>query len=1073
MATNTSAPTARKEMLQAAILAHKKRSERYNRKYVKFLSKFKNKRCTSGGIPEKATHTNMPDSSRKFSGGSYIIKEDDDIEAMYIAYSMAVAAANIHEASVAEYKSEHKHMGGEEWRKFCLGACNSIHMTERCERMTPVKIDLDFKYYDTNVDNKHKGSNMRILTIKEQDTMVRILMEGCDKWLDKETVRTWTEDMIQSGVAPSNIAPGTPVPEIPRNPREVLIFQRDNAKKTDDDTYKDGLHIIMPDLLLNTLGQKVLRAHVVQRMRQIGLMCYKTNKAGKINPPTEVYDANPNKVGHYWMMHGSTKSNKKTNNNDSKPVDKREDFNTYKLVRVLNVGMRHNDYAVRTVDAAKYIEQQATKVDEQEKVFPGLEPIHAAEARRVLGMAVRLRMRTCIEHRPVARLRDDFQVDPAFGVFLREGLLPTTQRHDDTSSPSTGTCVLSPALVKYCGRLVADVLSKERAENYADWFRILRALANIAPKGDTALLQACIVWSKKAKQYASHADRACREQWGNMRRSIGSSGPRQLTMRSIEMAAKRDNPKLFASVQNENLQTLLMDSLKTRDYDIARVILMKDAVETTYKCVNQQRKEWYNWEQGSGLWEHGESENPLELRVPTQVYNDLKRVIEDRYKQQLLAANHDDKLVMAASKEKGQCMKKIDCLMNNGKMAAVGSLMAKMLMDQKFVDNLDQILDIISIGGGLVYDLKNNIARNARPEDVVSMSTNQPITLSHSGNGRRLQANFTLDHPLVIAVFQFIKDIFPNHETREYMLKWFASMAGGHTSDELFHFLIGSGANGKSKLQELLKLTYGEYCVTVPVTMFTGQRGEAQGCTSAYEHIRNKRIVFIQEPDSGQRINAGILKELSGGDSLYSRGLYQKAKEFKPQATFALITNHKPAVPADDQALWRRLRICAFPTKFKSNPDPKKPEEKLRDNGISEKLKIWAPAFQWLLLEKYYPVYLEEGLSDEQVPPEIRKETDVYQKEYDIVNSFIETSIIHVSEAGPDTNGGMIVRVVLKALMGKWKMYLRSVDAPTTNKTSKKDVINIFSKYLKGEPCKFDDEVGIGWNDYIWLDSDA
>ena len=1072
MATKTSDPTEKKKNLQTVIRGRRCAAERHNAKFLNFLVAYKNKKCTSDGIPEKSTHTNLP-SSRKFSGGGYIINDGPSIIQMYRLYSIATAAAILLEKSVTEYLTNYPTIGGAEFRQHCIEANNTIHMTERCERVTPVKIDLDFHYMDEKT--KTKG---RILTVREKDDLVRVILEACDQWLDKETVRTWTDDMVQSGTPPQNAAPGTPVPDLPYNPREVLIFQRarakiDNSVPGTKHRYKDGLHIIMPEMLLNVLGQQVIRAHVVHHMQSVGLMCYKLTKGGKIHPPTEVYDANPNKVGHYWMMHGSNKANKKTHVSDDKLVDKPNDFNAYKLARVLRVGVRHGDYAVETVDASKYVDELSKEYKDDDLLSVLKDRALAAEAERVLAMVVHLRMRSCLERRSVARLRDDFQIDPAFSVLWEEGLIPRTRQHDAEESPAAGsTCTLSADLVVYCARLVADVLSKERAGSYAEWFRVLRALANISPPGDSVLLEACIAWSKKAPQYAARADRACREQWSHMRQSIGSSGPRQLALRSIEMAAQLDNPKLFDIVQNENSRKLLMDSLKTRDYDIARVIVEKDNVAATYKCVSQQRKEWFHWETKSGLWEHGEGENPLEMRVPTVVYKDLKRVIDNHCKMKIDAAKEDEKLVYAAVKEKAQSLKKIDCLMNNGKMSAVGSLTAKILTEKGFGDKLDQHLDIISIGDGLVYDLKNG-ARRARPSDFVSMSTNQPISMRPEA-GRRMSSNFTLDHPHVVAVLQFIKDIFPSDSTRDYMLKWMASMAGGHTSDELFHILIGSGANGKSKLQELLKLAYGEYCVTVPVTMFTGVRGDAQGCTSAYEHIRNKRTVFIQEPDAGQRLNAGVLKELSGGDSLYSRGLYQKAKEFKPQATFVLITNNKPAVPADDQALWRRLRIVTFKTKFKAKPDPSKPEEKLRDNSISEKLKIWAPAFQWVLLERYYPIYLEEGLTV--MPRDIAMATKEYQSEYDEVNTFIEENIIHVSDATPDINGGVVERVVLQHLIAKWKQHVTNPHHPSAaykNKTSKQHVIDIFSKYLKEDPCKFDDDKEIGWHNYIWTNSCA
>ena len=41
-------------------------------------------------------------------------------------------------------------------------------------------------------------------------------------------------------------------------------------------------------------------------------------------------------------------------------------------------------------------------------------------------------------------------------------------------------------------------------------------------------------------------------------------------------------------------------------------------------------------------------------------------------------------------------------------------------------------------------------------------------------------------------------------------------------------------------------------------------------------------------------MNGGLLKELSGGDTIYSRGLFKPGREFKPQAKFVLVSNALP-----------------------------------------------------------------------------------------------------------------------------------------------------------------------------------
>ena len=111
-----------------------------------------------------------------------------------------------------------------------------------------------------------------------------------------------------------------------------------------------------------------------------------------------------------------------------------------------------------------------------------------------------------------------------------------------------------------------------------------------------------------------------------------------------------------------------------------------------------------------------------------------------------------------------------------------------MLYDRQFKETLDQILNMIGPGGGQIYDLTKRLARKALPSDRVFLSTH--VVLPDISDEKH-QA----------AVIQFVSDIFDGDcDSIDYVLKTLAAMCGGHTSDELFHVMIGSGTNGKSKL---------------------------------------------------------------------------------------------------------------------------------------------------------------------------------------------------------------------------------------------------------------------------------
>jgi putative DNA primase/helicase len=54
-----------------------------------------------------------------------------------------------------------------------------------------------------------------------------------------------------------------------------------------------------------------------------------------------------------------------------------------------------------------------------------------------------------------------------------------------------------------------------------------------------------------------------------------------------------------------------------------------------------------------------------------------------------------------------------------------------------------------------------------------------------------------------------------------------------------------------------------------------------------------------------------------------ARFLYREHFEFKPQFKLWLVTNHRPRVDGDDDAIWRRLRLIPFEQSFRGREDPK------------------------------------------------------------------------------------------------------------------------------------------------------
>lgn len=199
-------------------------------------------------------------------------------------------------------------------------------------------------------------------------------------------------------------------------------------------------------------------------------------------------------------------------------------------------------------------------------------------------------------------------------------------------------------------------------------------------------------------------------------------------------------------------------------------------------------------------------------------------------------------------------------------------------------------------------------------------------------------------------------------------------------------FTVLSNSNGKSKTIDLFEQSFGEYCCKLPITLLTQKRAASNAATSEVARTKGKRFACLQEPSEDEKLNVGLMKELTGGDKIQARQLFSEPIEFKPQFKMILTCNTLPNVPSDDGGTWRRIRVVEFGSKFCDNPDLEKSNEFKIDTELSEKFGGWKEYFMSLLIE-YYKKYIQNGITE---PDEVLECTKEYQKNNDTFLEFIE-----------------------------------------------------------------------------------
>jgi putative DNA primase/helicase len=149
-------------------------------------------------------------------------------------------------------------------------------------------------------------------------------------------------------------------------------------------------------------------------------------------------------------------------------------------------------------------------------------------------------------------------------------------------------------------------------------------------------------------------------------------------------------------------------------------------------------------------------------------------------------------------------------------------------------------------------------------------------------------------------------------ELIEYMQRAAGFAATGSTDEEVAFFAHGPGASGKTTMLEALRSSLGGYAAVADFATFLAGRSDGDGPTPGVARLAGARMVCSSEVSPGQRFNPARLKALTGGERIVARHLHREPFEFDPAFTLWLAANERPAIPADDDAAWRRLRLLPF-----------------------------------------------------------------------------------------------------------------------------------------------------------------
>jgi len=561
-------------------------------------------------------------------------------------------------------------------------------------------------------------------------------------------------------------------------------------------------------------------------------------------------------------------------------------------------------------------------------------------------------------------------------------------------------------------RQLLKLISPTRADNYGDWMDIGWILNSVGCSCEEAL-EMWIDFSSKTTKQNYFSEKYCVYLWGRMENRGKSLG-------SLKYLAKEDNPEEYNKIQKDATDRLAQEIINGGHYDLA--LWLKNKFGDEYKCYDDTKGHWFRYI--NHRWRYDQNGLHLKMKIPIILVDEFKK----RRKKIMDELAGEDNMDLSSNKTLKSINKIIANLKSVPFIKSVMTACQMLFYDEEFVEKLDTDPYLLHFSNG-VLDLKTRKLRAGKPDDFVSLTTGYDFK---EMNG---------DDPEVIMLHEHLNKIFPDPELKQYFLEYCAMLLVGGNKAKTFLVLSGQGDNGKSINMELLKLVLGKYMRILPTTVLTGKKAQSSQATPELDGIAGVRYCICQEPEGKETINIGTLKELTGNDEIYIRGLFKEGRNVLPLFKLALICNSLPRLPFDDPATWNRIRVLLHESKFPKDSKlvPESLDEQFakktfpRDDFFSEKLPKMKQPMMWLMFDTLGKIKMNGRIKE---PIKVTEATLLYRENNDVFYQFIKERIIKES----DETHGITILEAFTAFRDWFKNSFPNVNIPDKN-DMKKDLL--------------------------------
>ena len=400
------------------------------------------------------------------------------------------------------------------------------------------------------------------------------------------------------------------------------------------------------------------------------------------------------------------------------------------------------------------------------------------------------------------------------------------------------------------------------------------------------------------------------------------------------------------SLNGNHAGSVPVEDIHETDLGNARRLVANHGNDIRYSFAQST---WYIWDNTRWVADNtGEVQRRAKLAVG-QMYNDAAQVADPATRAKL--AKH-----AVASESKSRIEAMVDLAKSEPGIAVTPTA-------------LDSDPWLLNCTNGTL-DLRTGILREHRRADLITMSAAVPY----------------LPHARLDLWEDFIADIVDGDpDFAEYLQRTAGASLSGILVEFIF-FAYGKPLTGKTTYLQALGGVLGDYCKTADFETFL-KRPPTGGPRSDLARLRGARLVKAVEVGDGRSLAEGLLKLITGGDTLTVRDMYAKEFEYQPQFTLWLAANDAPAARNDDDALWRRLKRLPFVHEFST------PDETIKAQ-LTDQVFAGPAILRWAV--QGCLAWQREGF---EVPAAVRASTDEYKQDSDPLAEFLEAKCVESDEA--------------------------------------------------------------------------